>query len=27
MNSGRINIAGANSSNIPKLAEAILAVL
>jgi len=27
MNSGRINIAGANASNIPKLAEAILAVL
>jgi len=27
MNSGRINIAGANVSNIPRLAEAILAVL
>ena len=27
MNSGRINIAGANASNIPQLAEAILAVL
>ena len=27
MNSGRINIAGANSENIPRLAEAILAVL
>ena len=27
MNSGRINIAGANTSNIPALAEAILAVL
>ena len=27
MNSGRINIAGANASNIPRLAEAILAVL
>jgi len=27
MNSGRINIAGANAGNIPRLAEAILAVL
>jgi len=27
MNSGRINIAGANANNIPRLAEAILAVL
>ncbi len=27
MNSGRMNIAGANANNIPKLAEAILAVL
>lgn len=27
MNSGRINIAGANAGNIPQLAEAILAVL